>query len=37
MTGRLRHYICGSTSHDVGAMFRDVPAGRRELDRKSVV
>jgi glyoxylase-like metal-dependent hydrolase (beta-lactamase superfamily II) len=31
MTGRLRHYICGSTSHDVGAMFRDVPAGRREF------
>lgn len=22
MSGRLRHYVCGSTSHDVGAMFR---------------
>lgn len=31
MTGRLRHYICGSTSHDVGAMFRGVPHGVREF------
>ena len=22
MTGRLRHYVCGSTAHDLGAMFR---------------
>lgn len=22
MTGRLRHYVCGSTTHDIGAMFR---------------
>lgn len=29
--GRLRHYVCGSTSHDVGAMFRGMPAGRREF------
>lgn len=34
MTGRLRHYVCGSTSHDVGAMFhgrarevREFPSG----------
>lgn len=31
MTGRLRHYVCGSTSHDVGAMFRGVTSGRREF------
>nr|WP_201469850.1 MBL fold metallo-hydrolase [Microbacterium hydrocarbonoxydans] len=29
--GRLRHYVCGSTSHDLGAVFRGVPAGRREF------
>lgn len=31
MTGRLRHYVCGSTSHDVGAMFRGAPRGVREF------
>lgn len=31
MTGRLRHYVCGSTTHDVGAMFRGVPRGVREF------
>lgn len=31
MTGRLRHYVCGSTSHDVGAMFRGTPHGVREF------
>lgn len=28
MTGRLRHYVCGSTTHDVGALFR---GGSREV------
>lgn len=31
MTGRLRHYVCGSTSHDVGAMFRGASGGVREF------
>ncbi|MFJ4996890.1 MBL fold metallo-hydrolase [Microbacterium sp. NPDC088619] len=31
MTGRLRHYTCGSTSHDVGAMFRGGARGVREF------
>ena len=31
MTGRLRHYVCGSTSHDVGAMFRGASRGVREF------
>ncbi|WP_455904984.1 MBL fold metallo-hydrolase [Microbacterium sp.] len=31
MTVRLRHYVCGSTSHDVGAMFRGAPHGVREF------
>lgn len=31
MTGRLRHYVCGSTSHDVGAMFRGTPHGVRDF------
>ena len=31
MTGRLRHYVCGSTSHDLGAMFRGAPHGVREF------
>jgi glyoxylase-like metal-dependent hydrolase (beta-lactamase superfamily II) len=29
--GRLRHYVCGSTSHEVGAMFRGTSVGRREF------
>lgn len=31
MTGRLRHYVCGRTTHDVGAMFRGEPRGVREF------
>lgn len=31
MTGRLRHYACGSTRHDLGAMFRGAPRGVREF------
>lgn len=31
MTGRLRHYVCGKTVHDVGAMFRGEPRERREF------
>lgn len=31
MTARLRHYACGSTSHDVGAMFHGAPQGIREF------
>ncbi|MFJ4225203.1 MBL fold metallo-hydrolase [Microbacterium sp. NPDC089695] len=31
MTGRLRHYVCGSTTHDVGAMFRGEPRGVRSF------
>lgn len=31
MTGRLRHYVCGKTVHDVGAMFHREPRGRREF------
>jgi glyoxylase-like metal-dependent hydrolase (beta-lactamase superfamily II) len=31
MTGRLRHYVCGSTSHDIGAMFRGEPRGVRSF------
>lgn len=31
MTGRLRHYVCGSTSHDLGAMFHGAPSERREF------
>ncbi|WP_314424663.1 MBL fold metallo-hydrolase [uncultured Microbacterium sp.] len=29
--GRLRHYVCGSTSHELGAVFRGMAAGRREF------
>lgn len=29
MSARLRHYACGSTSHGLGAMFRDVPHEER--------
>lgn len=28
---RLRHYVCGRTTHDVGAMFRGEPRGVREF------
>lgn len=28
---RLRHYVCGSTTHDIGAMFRGQPPGVREF------
>lgn len=31
MMGTLRHYVCGSTSHDLRAMFRDVADERREF------
>ncbi|MBT2476091.1 MBL fold metallo-hydrolase [Microbacterium sp. ISL-103] len=31
MTARLRHYVCGSTAHDVGAMFRGASRGVREF------
>lgn len=31
MTARLRHYACGSTTHDLGAMFHGVPRGVREF------
>lgn len=31
MTGRLRHYSCGSTSHDVAAMFRGEASSIREF------
>ncbi|MBO0979132.1 MBL fold metallo-hydrolase [Microbacterium sp. SD291] len=31
MTGRLRHYTCGSTTHDVGAMFRGAAKDVREF------
>ncbi|WP_439903253.1 MBL fold metallo-hydrolase [Microbacterium azadirachtae] len=29
MTGRLRHFVCGSTAHDVGALFRGGGRGVR--------
>lgn len=31
MTRRLRHYVCGSTSHDLGSMFRGAPRERRRF------
>ncbi|MEV4735015.1 MULTISPECIES: MBL fold metallo-hydrolase [unclassified Microbacterium] len=31
MTGRLRHYACGSTTHDLAAMFRGEPRGVRDF------
>ncbi|WP_144872558.1 MBL fold metallo-hydrolase [Microbacterium sp. 1.5R] len=31
MTGRLRHYACGSTSHDLASMFRGAPPERRRF------
>lgn len=31
MTARLRHYVCGSTSHDIGAMFHGASHGVREF------
>lgn len=31
MRGRLRHLVCGSTSHDIGALFRDTPHARRDF------
>ncbi|WP_217184064.1 MBL fold metallo-hydrolase [Streptomyces sp. AC495_CC817] len=31
MTGRLRHYTCGSTTHDLGAMFRGADRGVRRF------
>lgn len=31
MTGRLRHYVCGRTTHDLGAMFRGGARGVREF------
>lgn len=31
MSGRLRHYVCGSTAHDLGAMFRGAPRETRRF------
>lgn len=31
MTGRLRHFTCGRTSHDLGAMFQGAPRGVRQF------
>ena len=31
MTPRLRHYVCGSTSHGLSQMFRGEPAERRQF------
>ncbi|MCM3780452.1 MBL fold metallo-hydrolase [Microbacterium hydrocarbonoxydans] len=31
MNRRLRHYVCGSTSHDLAAMFRGAPRERRRF------
>nr|WP_314844268.1 MBL fold metallo-hydrolase [uncultured Microbacterium sp.] len=31
MSGRLRHYVCGSTSHDLGHLMRGAEKGAREF------
>ena len=31
MTGRLRHFTCGRTAHDLGAMFHGAPRGVRQF------